>query len=1276
MVYAKTFTSFARHAFQKAAFAGHGSPSGTAQASSFFNQSFSGASRTQLGSGAIAGRFQSQFGAHAGKNNPNPSFPNSQSSLNSGQYQNPIVTAATNDDGTERELHYGTAFSIARHLSHSILGPAAAAELTQPGFTRSYSTAAGETSSSPAEDVPVDAVQPAYLDLSLPPNLPMEPPQPVLQTMESYEKEVSTLLEQGDYRSVITVYHNMKQHGFIPTADLYDSIILSMSRTRAKKPVNDILETYTEMLDQKVPPEISTVSTVIEALCSRSAEVHEMIAEANLKLERGSPDKSETRAHVEQLQQEGNILKALDLFNASSNAAYKPYSIQTFNAILGALSQHGMAPEVLKVYERLELSHVAPTAETFVHLITAFGKHGDMRSAVECYNEYKEQVKDLPGHDENAIYAALISGYFASNDPKGAIEFLGKVQTIPGKYVSRALLDAVVAGLCRLDQLDAALKWIHEMKRTATLPNPTVSTIRPIVLSASRTGNLRTAREAFDALGDGRNGTAHLWKSELQFFASLCLREGDLPTTIIIMDELILQNILPDSDVGAAFLCKLFAVSGMDRAHEYFERFAKIQTHSPHENSSHVEFELLVHRFIADIGQLDRPTAVRIIAILHSHPNILTGAPSSAANALVSAFGNHFEDVAMDGITLAGLVKFQSTLTGWQDSKPEDLSRLISILCAVRPEDWIHLRPAESLIFDHLQRIHDPDLLTLWKEIVSSVDVVRANQLGSPATPITPTINSVVSNSSPDDAVSIATMDTSVSPPSSGSNSCQTMYRQLPTRYYFNIPRAPDINMMHSVHIIRNLGRAQRDATHLNKLLDVVRRARDQGQRIVPEALGRLINTAGKAHRVDVFKEIFEFAESTVREVIPEHEIAFDEWCLILNSMIVAHAFNRNFAKARSYQQELMKLGVAPDADAFAAYIVNINVTNTNDEATEALALFHEAKSLGVPASTFLYNTLISKLAKARRSDDALYYFHEMCANGVSPSSVTYGTVINACCRVGNEALALKYFNDMESDQFFVPRIAPYNTMLQFYVHTKQNRAEALRFYDKMRAQLLIPSAHTYKLLIDAYAKLEPVDLAAAEAILDLIAGDRQRPTSAHYAALIHAYGCVKQDLESAKALFYKVISHDFENRVLPDEALYQALIEAYVANHKVADCENIFRHMRANKVRLTVYMANHLIHGWTIAGNLAEAKKAFDSLTAEKNGLYCREPSSYEQMTRTYLAMGDRESALALVEEMKSKGYPVAVVARVTDILEGGQGLLGVYSSKPTMEDTSMSSV
>src|ERR1700738_1283886 len=99
MVYAKTFTTFARHAFQKAAYASHAhaSPSGASQASSFFNQSFAGAGRSQLGSGTIANRFQHQFGTHAGKNNPSQG--NSQPTLH-GPLQNSLAASAANDDSS------------------------------------------------------------------------------------------------------------------------------------------------------------------------------------------------------------------------------------------------------------------------------------------------------------------------------------------------------------------------------------------------------------------------------------------------------------------------------------------------------------------------------------------------------------------------------------------------------------------------------------------------------------------------------------------------------------------------------------------------------------------------------------------------------------------------------------------------------------------------------------------------------------------------------------------------------------------------------------------------------------------------------------------------------------------------------------------------------------------------------------------------------------------------------------------------------------------------
>lgn len=1247
MVYAKTFTTFARHAFQKAAFTGHAnaSPSGAAHASSFFNQSFAGAGRSQLGHGAIANRFQTQFGAHAGKNNPSQG--NGQTSLY-GQLQNSMAASTTNDDGSkEQEAIYRPHTSLTRRFQNTIFAPISD-DLPQTAGARQYSTSIPEPAFQP--DMSSEGF---YSNINPVPNLPESSPDYVEFTVESYEKEALNFMQKGDYTSVVSVYHDMKRQGFVPTPELYNYIIDSLSRTRAQEPVNAIVEAYTEMLERQITPLMSTVSTVIKALCERSSEVSDIIAETNLRIERDASNTNEAQNKVKLLQEEENVSTALHLFHATSETGYLSHSVDTFNALLRALSIQGMAAEVLQVYEKMEVNDIKPDVNTFVHLITAFGKHGDLRSVIECYNEYKAKASNLYAHDENQIYQALILSYFAAGDPSGGVEFLKKIQAVPGKYVSRNLFDAVVAGLCQRGEIDTALQWVHRMEKDATSPKPTTSTVRPILLFASRENNLAQAKEAFEIVAKLRTVSGSEWKSEVQSFASLCLREGDLATAVIVMDELILQRIFPDSDVAANFLSSLLKTSGPERALEYFERLLQSAQHGPLNDETVSELQVLATCFITDLGVADANVASRLMAALQPFPTVLTREPSEASRALVAAFKDSPDNTVFDGVTLASLIKFQASLTGWNESKDFDVNDLISMLCAIRPDEWICLRPARQVITDHLVRIGDQGILSLWREIMNSIDLVDNDGIS----PVTPSLGSIPSNHSPDDVNSQATFETamtssmSVIPPS-------PPLRPLPSFYLHNQKRAPDFNLLQSRRIIKNLGKVHAKHTSepgiLNSCMENIRYLRSKGERVFPEALQKIIEIAGKLHRVNIVTEVFDFAQATVQEVVPEHEVAFNEWCMILNSMIVAHAFNHNFEKARYFQQELMDLGVAPNSDAFAAYIVNLNVTDTNDEATEALALFHESRALGVQPSSFLYNTLISKLAKARRSEDALYYFHEMRVHGIGPTSVTFGTIINACCRVGNEELAVKYFNEMESHVSFIPRIAPYNTMLQFYVQTKQSREEALQFYEKMRAQHLVPSAHTYKLLIDAYATLEPVDIKAAENVLNLIAADRQSPTSSHFAALVHAYGCVLQALGGAKDWFETATDPEFSNSVAPDETLYQALIEAYVANHNVAECGEIFQQMEKDNVKLTVYMANHLIHGWAVAGNLEEARRVFDSLGDERIKLYGREPSTYEQMTRAYLAMGDREGALALVEEMKTKRYPPAVVARVTDILKG----------------------
>jgi pentatricopeptide repeat protein len=268
---------------------------------------------------------------------------------------------------------------------------------------------------------------------------------------------------------------------------------------------------------------------------------------------------------------------------------------------------------------------------------------------------------------------------------------------------------------------------------------------------------------------------------------------------------------------------------------------------------------------------------------------------------------------------------------------------------------------------------------------------------------------------------------------------------------------------------------------------------------------------------------------------------------------------------------------------------------------------------------------------------------------GIRPTSVTYGTIVNALCRVSDEKFAEELFEEMESMPNYKARPAPYNSLMQFFLTTKRDKAKVLMYYERMKSKGIQPTNHTYKLLVDTHATLEPINMPAAEAVLDVIRATGQKPEAVHYASLIHAKGCVLNDITGALAIFNAVTS---DSSIRPQACIYQALFEALVANHRVAETEPFLRSMTEAGVQMTPYIANTLIHGWANEGDFEKAKKVFESVGRER-----REPSTYEAMARAYLAAEDRAGAMGVVNEMLSRGYPNAVSGKILELVGGGHG-------------------
>ena len=175
--------------------------------------------------------------------------------------------------------------------------------------------------------------------------------------------------------------------------------------------------------------------------------------------------------------------------------------------------------------------------------------------------------------------------------------------------------------------------------------------------------------------------------------------------------------------------------------------------------------------------------------------------------------------------------------------------------------------------------------------------------------------------------------------------------------------------------------------------------------------------------------------------------------------------------------------------------------------------------------------------------------------------------------------------------------------------------------------------------------------MGAAEAVLESMKAAGHQPDAVHYASLVHAKGCVLHDLDGARKVFDAVVS---DRRVRLQPCLYQALFESMVANHRVADTEEVVQNMLTRKVEMTAYIANTLIHGWAAEGNVSKAKAIYDSIGIQK-----REPSTYEAMTRAFLSAEDRTSAATIVQEMMSRGYPSAVAGKIVDLIGGASASL-----------------
>ncbi len=1067
---------------------------------------------------------------------------------------------------------------------------------------------------------------------------------------QTISEQVAKLHETESYSQIPPIFESMLARGLRPNVKAYNALLASAVHLPIAKHqvVSKALDIYSDMRQRMVAPDTTFYATLLQVLSRRALDVHAMktaLDEKRLRYNGNIGDGkfflASSEAEYKILAEDDALRNAVRIFTSSTSSPKTCfYSAETYRLLITACALNGQVEDMLRAYSHMESLKIEPIASTFPPMIEAFARSGDLSNAVECYNGYKAlAIADDAGQSaivdrrDNDVYAAVVKAYAMCGRVDGGQRFLGRVVdsftdvTEYRKERLEAVQDTVVLNALVGERLDAgdyagALRVAEERSLTPSVRSEAMSRI---CTAAADHGDIKLATKAYQYLSSTSEGAPRAVLSML----AMHIRQGNLD---IAGDYWALLNASSTFDASLVETTTLYATAlirkgrvdeGLLQAREGFSRVrasagvAALSSEVAEEIDEAIEF---IGALLAQSGV--HPSADASMSFLWAMIEN-GGLVSPVAEQILAGLGpNDITSLSWQDMTLALQVE-AGLLKNLKD--PHDMGHsgrfthlfniVVSSGAPPLDEQTVDLIEKALGSISHKR----PDLISKWQTYRQSI-----SEQAYPQRAITPQPTPALS--------SMGSFADSYDP-----HAAATDYR--------------------GSTIIAEELENRRNSAGLNEALMRFRNIRRAGRHPRYIIYSKLITAAAKEGRNNLIHDILGMARHDI-PLLPQFPAVRHGWSSILDAMVGACLTLGRRTLAAQFHQEMLELGTAPTANTFGLYITTLKEsTKTFDEASEAVAIFGRAIAEGVTPSSFLYNALIGKLGKARRIDDCLRYFQEMRAAGIRPTSVTYGTVVNALCRVSDDRFAEELFDEMESMPNYKPRPAPYNSLMQFFLTTKRDSQKVLSYYERMQSRNIQPTMHTYKLLIDTHATLEPVNLAAAEGVLDTIRASGQRPEAVHYASLIHAKGCALHDMAGARRTFDEVL---VGGEIRPQACLYQALFESMVANHCVSQTEEVLDSMSANRVEMTPYIANTLIHGWAMENKIDKSKAVYDSV-----GMENREPSTYESMTRAFLTAEDRDGALATVHEMLSRGYPSAVSSKILELVGHGMRVGSVVLSE-----------
>lgn len=1093
---------------------------------------------------------------------------------------------------------------------------------SRPPLTRRNSTASLSASGS------VDDLPPSPVLLASGKSIPTDSAAPQSVTDPAAEDETGKVSEMyqslhraarsGDGAHVIHEVHVLRTTHKSPTVSEFNMALSGLHDTRRPgEPLTLLLETYNDMIKRSLTPNVRTYISLILALTERDYEVHKAIGGLDGRLKRRkllgrqevAVDEADKK-RIEQLKAENNFVSAMSMFDAALNVgARNKFPLVIYTNLLRSCAFQADVDAAIRVFAQLESrTDFLPGPQVFLNLLSVYTNASDLHGAKEVFQEFREASK--AGRIRGIDFSAAPEAAVASSITRGQL-------LVWNKMIEAYFRAGQPAGALRIleTMMDSN---VNPAQLSPEVPLPSSSTFSSIIAGFCYSGDVKSALSWFDRLLQQGEAARHPHES------SLVPPRPDQLAWVVMLDFLAQEGMIADLNRLYDILVECAPRDGLE------------VRRLDHTLVLEANVNYLQTGAINKSGAKKNTPAFKDVLKLIQLANNVNVSPSKELAVL-------YLNTYMSTCTRCDMSQYGIGL--------REHELLLSSALAILPADMEQIITVKNYAYKGLI-----PLLTALSKQNLQLSKLKASLISN----LSNAIYAGYSKEQRDEFFGKVSSDfrTALEKPSESRNLSSNPVMQM-------YPPIKD------VVVDGTLSRYVDDwfPSHPTVTIhEAYRRLQDgiaNSKYVHPSTLGRLINGFGRIGDLDKVHSLYDIAQ-IVLSSIDNKQWQSQAWFQIEDQMIIACAHAGDMEAAFQHRDRMTSHGGIPSPDAYGSLIECVK--DTTDDTSNAMALFSDAQMIGCTPNVYLYNTIISKLAKARKADFALELFQQMKATpGVRPSSITYGAVIAACARVGDAQSAEHLFLEMSSQPNFKPRIPPYNMMMQLYAHTKPDRERVLHYYNQLLLAGVKPSAHTYKLLIDAYGTIEPVDVSAMEGVFELLRNNGSVVLQgSHWAALINAYGCVKKDLEKA--------INTFDSIPAPDAVVYESLINVLVTNKQMTLAPSYLEKLKSSGVHMTAYIANLLIKGYAAAGDIEEARRIFENLVDPPSGVAAsgnhvphegsnqrtspspspsyREPSTWEAMFRAELGNGYRDRAVALLARLQERQFPAAVYNRIRGIM------------------------